>query len=569
MRMTYYCRLRPICGFLLYLLVFVSASVYSQSENRGNPKLVVGIVVDQMRYDQLHKYASRFTDDGFMRLLNDGFSFENTNYNYIPTVTAAGHASIYTGATPAVHGIIDNSWFDRENNEMRDNVSDEEVMIVGSREENANGVSPRNLKSNTITDQLRMNSQFSSKVISVSLKDRGAILPGGHAANGAYWHDWKTSPGYFVTSTHYLNELPSWVLAFNRKERSNTYLNNTWTTLYDINSYTSSAADDNPYESDLRGQGKPTFPYDFKSIRETFRERGNEYQLIWVSPYGNTLLTEFAIEALKGEELGQDVVTDFLCISYSVTDVIGHTFGPQSVEIEDIYLRLDRDIALLLKELDNRVGRDNYLVFLTSDHGVNQVPAFRKDHKLPSGIANTDRYKAALARSFSQRYGSNELILDFSGFNVYLDNSVIIENDLNPETLRKQAADFLMTQPGISLALTSDQLRANPYTEGIRKKLQNGYHPSRSGDILLVYDPGYVPNIQGITRPEQVKGAVHGSGYAYDSHVPMIWYGKGIPQGSSVRPVSVTDIAPTLALWLKLQLPGGAMGQPLTELFAK
>ena len=327
-------------------LMLWAVSINAQDTTTEPPKLVVGLIVDQMRFDFLQRYQEHFGEGGFKRLMREGYSFENTHYNYVPTVTAAGHASIYTGVTPSVHGVIDNSWYERESNRMVSNVGDTSVQIVGSLVEGAYGYSPARLITSTITDQLRAESNSKAKVISVSLKDRGAILPGGRSANAAYWNDWESSPGHFVSSSYYMEDLPAWVVNFNKKERAEKYLSKTWQTLLPIEKYTASAPDDNPHERVLRGKENPTFPYDLKAMRELYNGEPSYFQVLWVTPFGNTLTREFALQALKSENLGADEVTDMLCVSFSTPDVAGHTFGPQSVEVQDIYLRLDQEIEV-------------------------------------------------------------------------------------------------------------------------------------------------------------------------------------------------------------------------------
>ncbi len=547
------------------LLFFNGYLLRSQSEN---PKLIVGIVIDQMRFDHLYKYQERFSDGGFKRILREGYNFKNTQYNYIPTYTAPGHASIYTGTTPSVHGIIGNTWYQRSSKQTITNIGDSNELLVGTTAVDSYGASPRNLLSTTIADQLRMDTNFRAKVISVSLKDRSAILPGGHAANAAYWHDWKSSPGYFISSTYYMDELPKWVTNFNKLEKSNSYLTDSWSTLYPIDSYTMSAPDDNNYERALGGKTSPTFPYDFKSMRDRYKEIGAEFQLIWVTPAGNSLLTDFAIEAIKNEKLGTDDVTDFINISYSVTDVVGHTFGPQSIEFEDVLLRLDRDIENLLKSLDATVGNKNYLLFLTSDHGSVPVTAYLEDNKLPGGIAHIPQYEMTLLNHLNSKYGSNDWIENFDGEAVYLNRDLIKQKKLSLSVVQQEVADFLITLEEVTGALTASDLQSQSYSYGINQKLQNGYHSKRSGDVLLILKPAFVPNLNPKIRSvQQIKGTTHGSGYAYDTHVPMLWFGNSIPKGESVRKVSVIDIAPSLAMFLNIQYPSGSNGKPLTELF--
>ena len=549
-------------------ILLVSLSFFqTKAQDDSNPKLVVGVIIDQMRADYLYKYQERYGEDGFKRLIRNGFNYKNANVNYIPAETAPGHASIYTGTTPSYHGIIGNSWFDRETNSVEENVSDQQEKIVGSAKDNPYGVSPNKLMASTITDELKKISNFKSKVISVSIKDRGAILPGGKSADGVYWHDWESSPGYFVSSSFYMETLPNWVNKFNQQEKSDAYLNETWNTLYPIETYTLSTPDDTTYEPSLGGKISPTFPYNFKTMRETYRDMGSEFQLLWISPKGNTLLTEFAITAIQEEKLGKDKYTDFLNVSYSVPDVIGHTFGPQSVEMEDIYLRLDNEIATLLKALDTKIGKENYTLFLTADHGAMENVSFLKNHKLDAAIARTTSDARNLEAFLDTKYGKASWITAVNGNNLYLNKVTIDEQKLTLPIIQKEAADYLMTLPEVSFALTADDLQTYVYEEGIRKTIQNGYYVKRSGDVIISYSSGTIihpnPNID----VEMVNGTVHGSGYSYDTHVPLIWIGKGIKSGESVKAVNPIDIAPSLSMFLNIPLPSSSQGKPLSELF--
>ena len=541
-------------------------SLSGQMDQPEKPKLMVGIVVDQMRFDHLSRYQHKYGEGGFKRLMDQGFNFKNHHYNYIPTVTAAGHASIYSGATPSMHGIVGNSWYDRNSGKEVGNVSDTTTYIVGSLNENLAGVSPKNLLTTTISDQLRLASNFQSKVISISFKDRGAALPGGHTANAAYWHDWRTSPGYFVSSSFYMDELPDWVEEFNKSGLADEYLDEIWSPLHPIETYKESAADNNPYERVLRGKDGPTFPYNFKKLRKVYRELNAEYQLLWVSPKGNTFLTDFAKQAIIGESLGADAQTDLLAISYSVPDAAGHAFGPQSVEVQDIYLRLDQDIASLLDFLDQQVGAGAYTVFLTADHGVAPVASYLYDNKLPTGIISL-QYKDSLQQHLTNKYGETSLIEHFDGENIFLDRDLIAQKGLSLPDVQEAAAQFLVELPGINTAATAHNLQHTQYSRGLRHLVQNGFYQKRSGDIIITLDPGLVMNADPSMTVSQIKGTGHGTGYAYDTHVPLLWYGWGIPQGSSARGVSITDIAPTIAMLLNLQLPNGNEGAPLNELF--
>jgi len=553
---------------LIVSLLLMNGSILSgQTSDQSKPKLVVGIVVDQMRFDQLYKYEERYSEGGFKRILKEGFNFKNAHFNYTPTVTASGHASIYTGTTPSIHGIIGNSWYDQFNEIEVGNVNDITEVIIGSKEVNINGVSPRKLLSTTISDQLRLGSNFKSKVISVSLKDRGAILPGGHTANAAYWHDYQTSPGHFVSSSFYMDDLPDWVTSFNESGIANRYLDTVWVPLYPISSYSESDVDDSPFERILRGKSSPTFPYNFKEIRKIYRDLGVEYQMLWISPNGNTLLTDFAIEAIENESLGADSITDLINISYSVPDVVGHTFGLQSIELEDIYLRLDTEIERLLTYLDKTIGKDDYLLFLTSDHGAIQNAAFLNKHKLPTGIARINEYEKALRQHLRSEYGKKAFLLKFDYERVYLNRTLIAESGLELRSVQEEVADFLINLDGIRMALTASQLQNEEYKTGTRAQIQKGFHPKRAGDVLLAFEPGLIQNIDPELEITMVQGTTHGSGFAYDTHVPLVWKGTGIQKGESTRKVSITDIAPSLAMILNLQLPNGTTGIPLKELF--
>tara|TARA_R110000772_G_scaffold184144_1_gene295226 strand:- start:396 stop:2090 length:1695 start_codon:yes stop_codon:yes gene_type:complete len=550
----------------LILYIIGSSFSYGQTEGSKKPKLVVGIVVDQMRSEQLYRYEAKYSDDGFKRILRDGFNYKNTKYNYTPTVTAAGHSSIYTGATPAMHGIIGNSWYNRYKKKYTSSVEDTTVVLIGSKKQNNTGASPKQLLTTTISDQLRMSTNFRSKVISVSLKDRGAVLPGGHLANAAYWHDIETSPGYFVTSSYYMNELPNWVSKFNKLEKSSKYLDTVWNTFYPIESYTESYGDNNKYEVVL-GENGPTFPYDFNKLREKYRKRNIEYLMLGFSPAGNTLLTEFAMDAVKNEKLGSDEETDMLTISYSVTDKAGHIFGPNSVEIEDIYIRLDREISKLLKYLDKMVGKGEYTLFLTSDHGAVPIASYLNDIKIPTGVARIAQYKDRLGNYLNTKYGEGSWIQSFEDDQLYLNRTAIFEKGLQLESVQQDAANFLVNLEGISGALTAYHLQTSQYTSGLRELVQNGYHQKRSGDVLITFDAGLVQDDDSEIEVSLVKGTIHGSGYSYDTHVPLLWFGNGITHGESVREVSPIDISSTLTMILNLQLPSGNSGYPLKELF--
>ncbi len=533
----------------LFAIVAFQLTALSQS---AKPKLVVGIVVDQMRQDYLLRFADKYGDDGFKRLMKDGTVAYNAHYNYIPTNTGPGHASVYTGTTPSMHGIISNGWYDKKSGKSLYCVEDNNQQVVGGDEGSGN-VSPVNLVTTTITDELKLSSSFKSKVIGIAIKDRGSVLPAGHNPDCAYWFDSKT--GNFVTSTYYLEALPGWATKFNKDKKVEKYMKNKWELSFPIEAYVESRSDDNTYERLFGGMEKPTFPYDLPALSKA--ESASE--VIRGTPYGNTLTMDFALSALEGEDMGKDEITDFLAVSFSSTDYIGHQFGPYSVEVEDTYIKLDREIARLLNFLDTNVGKGEYVVFVSADHAVVANPQYLVDNKLPGGFANTGAIKAAIEEAVSDMLGEGEYILSISNNQVYLNHALLEEE-------RVPASEVLFN---ISKELIKLDDIANVYFPselGISGELQstllsNGHNAKRSGDLLYRLNPGYLGGKPGD------RGTSHGSGYTYDTHIPMVFYGTGVPAKAVYRKVNITDIAPTLSMMLQITLPASATGHPLTEIF--
>ncbi len=515
------------------------------------PKLVVGIVIDQMRYDYIYRYWDKFGKDGFKRLVNEGFFCRNTNFNYVPTYTCPGHTSIYTGTTPAVHGIISNDWYDKKSGKNIYCAEDNDVIGVGSASPEGSR-SPKNNLATTITDELRISSNMKSKVIGIALKDRSAIMPAGHTANAAYWYD--GSIGSFITSTYYMKELPQWVQDFNKKESAKKYLSQPWNTLLPIEQYTESLPDDNKYEFIAKGETKPVFPHNLPPLIAA----NGGLNMLRTTPFGNTLTKDFAIEVIKNENLGKSGATDFLAISFSPPDYIGHAYGPNSVEQEDDYLRLDKDLAELLKFLDTQIGKNNVLVFLTADHAAPEVPAYLMDLKVPAGYVDEGKIAKELKNYLSNTYGDT-LVLSFYNQQVFLNHKVIEEKKLSLQQVQENVALFLQNKEGVAEVLTATTLNNTSFTEGSRYLMQKGFNANRSGDILINYLPAWIdfPN---------KTGTSHGSPYSYDTHVPLIFYGWNIKQGSSSEQVYITDIAATLAMMLNIQFPNGCTGKPISFL---
>ena len=530
---------------LLYFSFLVAANLSAQQ-----PKLVVGIVIDQMRWDYLYRYYNRYQEDGgFKQLLKHGFSCENTFIPYTPTVTACGHTCIYTGSIPAVSGIVGNEWWDYNSSDIVYCTQDDNVKTVGSNTE-AGKMSPHNLLVTTIGDELRLADNFRSKVIGIALKDRSSILPAGHSANGVYWYDEKT--GDWITSSYYQNDLPKWVKDLNAKKLVDSYYAQNWNTLYPVNTYTQSVPDEEPYEYRPFGADAKSFPYNLSQFV------GKNYGILPVTPYGNSLTFEMAKAAIIGEQLGADSLTDLLAISFSTSDYIGHTFGPNSIEEEDNFLRLDRELGDFLRFLDKQIGNGKYVVFLSADHGAPQVPAFLKEHKIPAGNLNEQAIADQLNNTLKTKYNIDNLVIGIFHNQVYLDRNAITSSHLDKRQLYNLIIDYVLRQPGISRAFALDALDTVTLSASIKNIIANGYFPLRSGDIQIISDPQWIEEFQR-------GGTTHGVWNPYDSHIPLLWYGWNIQPGKTNRKVFMTDIAPTIAAMLHIQMPNGSVGDVIEE----
>ncbi|MEO6306140.1 MAG: alkaline phosphatase PafA [Bacteroidia bacterium] len=542
--------------FLLYVVLLCNITFYSQSQKAivtsAKPKLVVGIVVDQMRNDYIYRYWNRYGNGGFKRLVNDGYHFKNAHYNYIPTYTGPGHCSIYTGATPRTHGIIANDWFVKKTATQVYCCEDTSVKTIGSPSKNGL-MSPRRQLSSTIGDELKMSSNQKAKVFAVALKDRSSILPAGHAADAAFWFD--DSTGNFISSSWYLKALPEWLNNFNSKNMTKTYLEKGWPTLYPIETYSNSIADENKYEASPNKKEKAVFPYDYKAFLDK-----NKYSIIKATPYGNSITKDIAIACIKNEQLGKDDETDLFCISFSSTDIVAHSYGPRAIEVEDVYLRLDKDIEELLNELDKEVGKNNYTVFLTADHGGADVPNHLTDNKIPAGYLKDTKLTKKIKTYFEHNYCDTLLFACLTNEQVYLNNKRIEEEKLNPDEIEKKLADFLITIHGIAEAYPSKVLKYEAFDKNeYSALLQNGYNHKLSGNVCFIYNPAWMDYTE--------KGTTHGAGYNYDTHVPVIFYGNGIKKGETFDYISITQIAPTICELLKINQPNSTIANPLNNFF--
>ena len=511
------------------------------------PKLVVGIVIDQMRWDYLYRYQKRYTDGGFKRLLNDGFSCENTVIPYVPSVTAIGHTCIYTGSVPSIHGIAGNNFV--KNGEKVYCTDDDTVKPVGSNSE-AGLMSPRNLWVTTIGDEMKIASNGRAKVVGVALKDRASILPAGHNPDGAFWFDDKS--GNFITSTYYMNQLPKWVEAFNGKKLPEHYLSEKWNTLYPKDTYTESTSDENEYENVIKKGVKATLPL---NLPELYKKYG--YNIIRNTPFGNSLTFDMAKAAIDGEQLGADDETDLLTVSCSSTDYIGHQVGTHAVETEDTYLRLDKAIADFLSYLDTKVGKGNYLVFLSADHGAMNNARFLQDRRIPAG--NWDDGVAAkklnevIAKGFPN---TGDLVKTVMNYQVFFNREVIKNQHLDFAKIKQTVVDFLKEDSCVLYACDMEKTMTESIPEEVKYRIVNGYNRERSGDIQIVLKPNFYTH--------GMKGTDHGAWNLYDTHIPLVFMGWGIKHGATTKRTFMTDIAPTIGALIHVQAPNGCVGQPIS-----
>ena len=536
---------------VLIAFIFTSNFLFAQQiKKEQRPKLVVGIVVDQMRWDYFYRYYDRYTEGGFKRLLNEGFSCENTFINYLPSYTAVGHTVIFTGSVPAIDGIVGNDWIDQLTGKNWYCTEDTSVQTVGAAGK-AGQMSPNNMLVSTITDELRLATNFHSRVVGVSLKDRAAILPAGHTANGAFWFD--DASGSFITSTYYMKDLPEWAKKFNANDEPDKLLANGWNTLFPINTYKQSSADDVPWEGKFKGENAPSFPHDMKNIYNS--DRGS----IRSTPFGNTLTLDFAKAAVNGYNLGNEGATDFLAVNCASTDYVGHKYGPNSIEVEDTYLRLDKDFAAFFKFLDEKVGKGNYLLFLTADHGAAHAIGFMKEHQIPADFLVTKKIDGPLNEFLSKKFGTDKLISSSINYHLSFDLNKISENNLDYDAVKKATVSFLQKQPGIQFAVDIDNIGYAPIPEPIKSMIINGYNTKRCGPIMIIPDPGWFGGQEGGT------GTTHGNWNPYDTHIPLVFMGWKIKPGITNRHVRMSDISPTLAALLHIEMPNGNVGEVIGE----
>jgi arylsulfatase A-like enzyme len=542
---------------------------------------VLLIVVDQFRYDYLERFGDLFAANGLGRLVREGASWANANYDHAPTKTAPGHATVMTGTWPAEHGIVGNDWFDRTTGKKVTSVTDDTTLLLGGRE-GEKGQSPRRLLSTTLGDELRLATNNRSKVIGISSKSRSAILPAGRRANAAYW--FNTSNGWMVSSNYYFDRLPAWVERFNRAGLADTFLGRRWERLLAEAEYEKRVGpDDQPWEN-IAAPGSDTriFPHTITGGAATPSKPF--YKELDYSPFSNELLVAFSKQAIEHESLGADADTDLLSVSFSGNDYVGHRFGPYSQEAMDITLRVDRQIALLLDYVNARVGLQNTLVVFTADHGVAPIPEQALALNLPGRrIQEADLFNAIMltVRPRYARAGepdrANDYIQKFQdgsktreGFinnNVYLNRAALERDHIDVEEFARAVGEAAMRVPGTARYFTRRQLEAGAVSSAdpVARRVLHGFHPQRSGDVVIVNAP--FNSMFGLPDdPNDPRiSAMHETPYSYDTHVPLIIMGRSLVAGRYAPSASPADIAPTLAFVLGVQAPSNATGRILTE----
>ncbi|TDJ47927.1 MAG: alkaline phosphatase family protein [Gammaproteobacteria bacterium] len=539
------------------------------AQERSKPKLILQITVDQLRGDLLARYYDRLGEGGFRTLLDTGTVYMNAHHRHANTETIVGHTTLATGADPSVHGMVGNVWLDRASGELTYNVEDARYPVLGEgagvdqqteidptqKTARSDGRSPARILVSTFGDELTLAQGGKAKVFSVSVKDRAAISMAGHTGK-AFWFSKKS--GEFITSSFYYDQYPQWVLDWNAGKPADNYADTSWNLLHDQSTYLFGKADDRPYETTLPGYGR-TFPHPFGS-------RAGKYftTLLTISPAGDELTLDFAKALIRNESLGRDDKPDYLSVSFSSTDYVGHVFGPSSLESEDNILHLDRTLAELFRFVDAQVGLDQTLIVLSADHGGPEAPGYLRELGFEADYIDPETWdKTGAIERLKKRFGiGEELITTYYHPYVYLNREAIAEQGLDQAEVEAAVVDELNRFDGVSLAVSSSALNAGkvPDTPLVQSILRN-YNPNRSGDIYVVFQPNrFINDFDGL-----VVAATHGSPWRYDTYVPIIVAGTGIPAQRINRLVHTVDIAPTLSLIVGAKPPTGSSGAPLIE----
>lgn len=537
---------------IVLLLVVAMVSVQGQKIPPQKPKLIVGITVSGMQYDYLSVYWDKFSEGGFKKMATNGANCKNARYNYLITDPAVGFASIATGTRPSEHGIVSDYWYRRLSNEIVNSIEDKEQTTIGGSYGTGN-YSPRALQSRTFSDQMRVQSRFKSRSIGVSMDPGAAVMLSGHTATAAYWLD--PVQATWVSSSYYMDSLPGWVQGFNAKNYRDLYLERTWETLLPISEYSESMLDNNPFETGINGQ--ITFPYDLAKISSRGRQE-KDYTVLMATPWGNTYTKDMAIAAIVNEELGRHEFTDVIHIGFSATKYLAKHYSTWSVETQDTYLRLDKDLAHLLQFLDEQFGLENVLVYLSAENALAVDPNYLAENRIPSGFFNY-RTSISLLRSYLNAiYGRGEWVTFYYAQQIYLNHQLIEDSNLSLEEVQDKVARFMVQMNGVSNALQAYVLQQNYFTDGVMNRIQNSYYQKRSGDVILYLTPGWVEH-------SNVGGGIYEE-FRYAPHVPLIFYGWKINRVSIPYRVSPTDIAPSIASFMEISMPDNVTGEVIREL---
>jgi hypothetical protein len=516
------------------------------------PRLIVGIVVDQMRMDYISRFWNKYGSGGFKKLIQGGTYCKNASYQYLINETAVGHATISSGALPSCHGIIANTWYVSLQDKVINCVEDERCQTIGGAFESGRN-SPSRMLASTTGDELKLSNGFKSKVIGIALDNNAAILSAGHSADYAFWFDAQS--GNWITSSFYADSLPGWMTEFNKKDIGRLYLQWVWEPLLPIENYAESLPDLNNFEKGI--SGKSVFPYDLKKLSQS-RGSGLNYELIKYTPFGNSFTKDLAITAIVNENLGKDEYTDILTVGFSASQYIGRIFNSNSVEMEDALIRLDKELEHFLNFLDEYVGIENVLIYLTADHGLTYNPAFLEEQKIPSGEFNPNAVLSLLSSYLNILYGEGNWVRYYYARQVYLNRELIEDARIPLQEFQQKVAMFLLQFEGVSNAVTSYTLQTTSFPDGIFRNIQNGFHQKRSGDIIINLSPGWTE--------KNNDNSVNSSFFMGDNHVPLIWYGWKISRATINRSVSMTDIAPTLSYFLDISNPNASTGEVILEL---
>ncbi len=544
---------RRVLLFLLFLLAIQSLVFAKQ------PRLIVSIVIDQFRYDYLTRFDASFSKNGFKRLMDGGAFMTYAHYDYAHTLTGPGHATYLSCTPPSVHGIIGNGWYDRAIGRRVNCVSDRSVTSVGSNTENGE-MSPRYFLGSSFADELLMANNFHSRIISIAIKDRAAILPAGKRPTGVYWFDHST--GDFITSSYYAKVLPKWAADFNLKKPAEKFLGTKWEKLLPEKDYDVSDSDAGHGEGRLPGDSSSQFPHVIVDLEKKSASRVPRYLAFLSTPFANELTIDFAKAAVLGEKLGRNDDVDLLLISFSANDYCGHIFGPNSQEVQDITVRLDRQLANFFDFLDAQVGLNNTLIILTSDHGVAPTSAYAKAMDIDSTMYDASKFVRELKSELQKELGAGRFILSFMHEinEVYLNEDLLRQKKLSPAAIQEFVGRAALSR-GIQFYFTRADLLKGEAAGRLGRLVLNGFNPARSGDVVLIPKP-----YDRFTDHPNAPGTTHGSPFNYDTHVPIIFYGKPFKPGRYPDEVHITDIVPTLTSVLGIQEPAGCIGKPITKI---